>query len=540
MVRNLVLFLFATLNIFAQSTGTISGAVIDAVTHQPLAGANVSASGAYNTTTGIDGTFVMTGVPAGDVDLHIDLKSYQDFNVKSTPGARIRLYPGDFMKRAFELHPLARIIARITDRDTGQVLAGTVYATRGDTVFGITQYTLPEVQRSNNEFQLKDLKPGDYFLAATDITRTPDEEAPAGMAGYWNDAFYPGVPRIDMATTIHVDEGEQRSVDIRIPALETHSAAGTIEAPPKGEFDGFETWLLKGGLSSAIRTPVRQPGPFRVDGLVPGTYQIKARSTEGAKTEYGQITFTITDHDVEGLKLTFQPAAILKTTVRMAEEAVPLPGAESMSALEQQVRAQSRAKQKAVQAGLPSPKFAAPALPIAFSLVVIGGLADIPGHWWTGPPNCKGWMCGPGSSQGGFAGDEGNLPQADYWPFLPGLRDGYAVLKTLFQQQDLGGLPLALRGSGELTFLITSNPGMVTGTLLDGNQAPIPHVIVSLAPEGFASASDPRLIRRSETGNHGEFSFKNLAPGKYRAVFPDNSTPVEVQPGQTTNITLRP
>jgi hypothetical protein len=99
----------------------------------------------------------------------------------------------------------------------------------------------------------------------------------------------------------------------------------------------------------AILTTVHKSGPFRMRVFGPGTYGFAAKLGQGAGIGYGRVVFTITDHDVDDLKISFQPAASVNATVRMAEEALPLPPTHAKEMFDQLM--------KAADEGLPPPKF---------------------------------------------------------------------------------------------------------------------------------------------------------------------------------------
>ena len=105
---------------------------------------------------------------------------------------------------------------------------------------------------------------------------------------------------------------------------------------------------------------------------------------------------------------------------------------------------------------------------------------------------------------------------------MHGLPDGYAVLGGDDQ-------PVGIYGSTEVTFVVTSKPGAITGTVRDKDQYPVAKSVVTLMPAG-----DPRRRRSTESGAAGEFSFRNVAPGKYLV----NGAPVEVGFSQTATVTV--
>ena len=72
-----------------------------------------------------------------------------------------------------------------------------------------------------------------------------------------------------------------------------------------------------------------------------------------------------------------------------------------------------------------------------------------------------------------------------------------------------------MNGPDEITFVVTSRPGVITGTVRDQNQATIKGAEVSLVPDIYRDVPDPPVVMRFLSGTSGEFKFKNLPPGRY-------------------------
>ena len=96
-VAAVLMIVLVPLGAFAQ-TGKIEGTVLDAGTKEPLAGANVIVEGTTLTaTTGSDGSYVITPVPAGEHTLIASMMGYK----KLTKSVRVR--PGETTTVNFEL-----------------------------------------------------------------------------------------------------------------------------------------------------------------------------------------------------------------------------------------------------------------------------------------------------------------------------------------------------------------------------------------------------------------------------------------------------
>jgi len=74
----ILIFMFAVQSIQAQTTGKISGKVVDAVTNDPLVGANVLIEGtSLGTAAGLSGEFFIINVPPGIYTLKIQMMGYE-------------------------------------------------------------------------------------------------------------------------------------------------------------------------------------------------------------------------------------------------------------------------------------------------------------------------------------------------------------------------------------------------------------------------------------------------------------------------------
>ena len=84
----LLISLITTSVLQAQSTGTIEGRVIESESMEALAGVNVTLQGTtYGAATGIDGTYRITGVPAGIYTLQASYLGFQPFEQEIDLGA---------------------------------------------------------------------------------------------------------------------------------------------------------------------------------------------------------------------------------------------------------------------------------------------------------------------------------------------------------------------------------------------------------------------------------------------------------------------
>ena len=104
------------------------------------------------------------------------------------------------------------------------------------------------------------------------------------------------------------------------------------------------------------------------------------------------------------------------------------------------------------------------------------------------------------------------LHPGEYWPLLRGLPEGYAVVSPRNETIALSA------PDTPITFVLTSRPGAISGIVRDEAQAPMHGASVLLMPDPLPDKVAPEVIQVQESGMDGGFAFRNLAPGKYRAL----------------------
>ena len=498
----------------AQSTGKITGKVIDAVTGQPIPKVHVSSntgdrSGQFvGSLTGPDGVYTLDDVPAGAVYMTVNLDGYKLITEHSEPRAIFPLAAGETVHRDFTMHPQARIYGALLDRDTGEEIIGhTVSAVRKEYVPGHTFFISRAGQQKGNEFDITNLEPGDYLLQidsneeAAFVFPADASPKPAPKKCY-GQSWYPDAMSIDTAVSLHIAEGESRHLDISLRSRETHSISGMLKAPR--ELDGkpltlaLQTTALNGWVAM-----MPAPGTFRIDNLAPGNYRLGltggkpltdtktfrdymlfaldtgSNADKPAVNAVGDYVFEIGNHDVDNFNIALLPYAGVRGEVRMLEKDAPLP-----------------------------PKLGVVLMPTADYLVNLKTGGAIGG----GPMTIR----GSAVSQTGRFQQEWLHP-SEYWPQLSRLPDGYAIAQILFDGASPRNSTMTLSAPDtSLTFVVTSRPGAITGVVHDDNQGVVRGAEVVLLPDPLPDKVAPEVIQTQESGQDGSFAFRNLAPGKYR------------------------
>ena len=491
---------FAPGPLAAQTTGKITGVVTDSITHQPIPKVHVSCvsgaqTGVLNSgqfvgaLTGVDGSYTLEDVPAGKIRMTVNLDGYKfiiDGPDRPNANSGFPLAVGETATRNFEMHPLGRIYGKLVDRDTGKTISGhTVSAERREYQAGQTYFMGRTGEQKDGEFNIQNLEPGDYWIRIDPADQgkfvfpADASPKPAPQKSYGN-TWYPDVPRIEMAATIHIGEGESRRVDISLTSRETHSLTGTIKAEREFESKPVALALQSSAMPALLQGPVARlpvPGSFRIDNLAPGAYHLLLTGgtvpdnvrtfadyldaegfsrNQSSTLAAGDADFEIVDRDIDDFRVALAPYAGVSGEVRMLEKDAKLPDKLVVSMFPA-----TEGPVFVAVAGVTSGRFRQPALR-------------------------------PG----------------EYWPQLTHLPDGYAVAQVLFEgASPRNSTVILIAQDTPITFVITSRPGAVTGVVRGEDQSPVRGATVILLPDPLPDKPSRETIQAKVSGDEGAFLF---------------------------------
>ncbi len=489
-------------------TASITGTVSDAITHQPIPHAQLLTATGPDVFTTEDGSFTIHDILTGVAHFLVRAGGYRQVEDS------VHMMPGGVQRQDWELHPMGCLTVRLADADTGDAL-GLGVALRPRTLYATGGATISTGKKGETAFI--NLEPGDYIIEVDGSDGAPDIANPANAkpdsrdrtthAKAYGTVWYPGVPELSMAQTVHLEDGERRALDLRIHARATFHAEVTFGIPRGREGEPVAIRLQNFQSRTPVGSPAYPRTSLQIDKLLPGKYAVAAIIGKPADWEYGRIDFEITDRDIGGLRLSFRPMANLFGTVRMAEDGVALPP--NMVAHIMPDDGWSRI--------MPPFEGTLPLIPV----------------------------------EGGAFHVKGLIP-TDYAPMIRNLPDGYAVSDVLYGNVSIGDGPFSLEGTGQLIFVITSKAGGISGKIGDIDEKPAPKHTLLLVPDSFTARSSLVRILGSDSDANGAFAFRNLAPGKYRlmilkdqrlnalsvaAQMPEGET-IEVRPSETSVVTL--
>jgi hypothetical protein len=286
-----LVFLLCSVAGFGQTEAAISGKVTDAVTHLAVVGADVIGLGP-DIQTDANGAFSVT-VKSFFYDL-------QRFRIKQTGFAPLEttVSKGAVQPLDLKMKPASRISGRLLDNDSGKPLAGfVVVAAAGQFI------NYHATSRGDGSFAFDDLAEGDYVveISPPSVGRTFGGDEAEGEkpheSGYGR-LWFPGVPRLEMASPIRLIAGEKRDIELRLPKRELHDVSGVFEVPKGGENDAIGIRVMsRGALLPSAEGEIEKAGIFRIEGLDAGSYTLMAYPKPVGEAGVAYITqaFEVTD-----------------------------------------------------------------------------------------------------------------------------------------------------------------------------------------------------------------------------------------------------
>ena len=460
---------------------TVSGTVVSAATGQPLRGAAVmlrrtgrqgnstvsvatDAAGHFEAGNLEPGGYFLTASHAGYVSMQYGQKG------PNGPGRMLPLHPGQTAHDiSFQLLPEAVITGHVYDENGEPLERIQVRALRYGYLRGGRQMLPAGFAMSDDrgKYRLFDLPPGKYYVSAS--PQPMGRNAPFT----YGQSFYPGVADASQATPVTVRAGDEfPGIDLTLQRIAAFHIRGQVVSPVSDAriTGAFIQIIAHSGpnVSFGMGARVRDAqGDFDVGGVRPGSYDLVARLPVSGRNYQALQPVTVTDSDVNGLRLVLTPGATLRGVI-LADGEVDL----------SEVRL-----------------FLRPRIQIYF-----GSYNN---------PAIK--------PDGTFEFD--SVPDGGYQISVPGLpRNAYVksamlggtdVLESGFEVTN-GQVP-----GTEFKITVSSNGGSIGGTVvMDGK--PFNHALVTLLPDNPAKLSSEWWFKSTTTDQDGRFTLAGIRPGDYR------------------------
>jgi hypothetical protein len=333
------------------SYGSIKGMVTNAVTGERLRKAYVRLSPASDAAnvrpvvTDGDGRFVFENVLPGNYSLEAERQGFIDSKYGEDAGVpvELRLVAGqDLSDLNIKLMPPATVSGHVRDEDGDLWTHARVSIFRAVWEGGkrhLQGFDSAEVNDAG-EFFAGHLPPGRYYLLAEpdDFREKRNRVASAPQL---QPTWYPSSLDSASATPVVLLPGQEvTGAEIRLRRGSVYRIRGKVSGlqgvPVLPGPKPFMTPRLQvsstpeEGGNSKGGFQLKQDGSFEVEGVAPGTWQIRVVQGLRPLMVLGVATVQIEDHDVEGVLLAVQAPHALKGVVRMEQEDEPLPAGLSL------------------------------------------------------------------------------------------------------------------------------------------------------------------------------------------------------------------
>lgn len=513
-------------------TAAIAGSVIDAVTRQPVKGANIRARNFSpgqtggprfgSTTSDADGHFTIDGLTDGRYFISASREGYVGQRVSGAgpgrlivvnPGQRtsdllVELTPGATISghvRNFEATPLAGVsveVLRYFQSDGGKQLSG---------VNG------PVSTDAAGEYHISGLPAGSYYLRAIAPAKSNSAKPAPKNASAPNTAFAPtyfsNVTDLANATTISAHPGaELAGMDFTLTPVRAVTVSGKIlimgTVPASAVVN--VTLITEGSAQHEAKADAK--GNFELQGITSGDYTLVGRiepTNTKSKMLWGQRQLHVGNTNLRNADLKISAGVQLNGRIRSDETA--------------------------------SAEF-----PHMIVTLLPQGNPAVTGLM----PSIDNVNVRP---DGTFTLND--VPEGTHLLDVSPLPQGYFLKSNATPDVLETGISISNSQSAPaLDLTLSPDAAQVTGSVLN-EQMPASRASVVLIPQGIHS-NQPRYSRRATTDQSGRFSIKSIVPGDYRILafqaverimlsdpefiqrFEDRGESIHVREGDTLNLSV--
>lgn len=501
----------------AAQTGTavIRGRVVDSDTGRPLRRARISVNAPElgrdprNTSTGVDGRYELTDLPAGR------------YTIRVTRGGYLALQYGQ--RRPFEQGKPLQLLDKQTIEGIdfalprSSVISGRVIDELSEPVAGVQVFAMRSlywqgrrrlvpafgpvaVTDDEGEYRVIGLSPGSYYVMATlrDTWTVTDHGMVQTMA--YAQTYYPGTPGMTDARRVSVGAG-QRVTNINfalVPgrtATVSGTAADSTGRPIAGRNVGLiqelvgpsgGMFMLSGNASTAA------DGSFAIKNVAPGQYKLRVQTLSdqpGPRVpgqEVASVPISVDGADITNLSLVTSAGWSLSGFVVTENGTAP----------DSPRRDQFRIAARPIDAD------ATPGPPP--------------------PPPAPG---GPGIGDSGRVKDDWSFSISNVFGaarLFATVPDGWTVKAIVHDGRDVTDVPLEKRSGEELSsvqVIVVNRSTTISGKLVDSKGEPLQDgTIIVFADDSAKWSEDSRWVRAVRPDQQGTYEIRGLPPGDYLAV----------------------
>jgi hypothetical protein len=291
---------------------TAEGTVVNALTGNPIAHAQVIVARDQGASTDGGGKWRIAGLPC---DVKRFTVSHAGFLDVTAEAGLIRMTQE------------AAVFGKVLD-DVGDPIAGAEVrifnsvVQRGKRVMG---GSVSVNANAAGEYRTAPLAAGRYILCA----RSSKVTYPVGGGGHiaYGESCYPAAPSAGAGNALGIEAGQEIHQDFHVPSVPGVHVRGTVTGVPAGA--RIEASLVNGPLSIANgpvtgqASQILKGGTFDFAGVLPGAYVVEGLALVDGASRLANAAVDVGASDVEGVALTFVASVTVDAIMRAASGKLP-------------------------------------------------------------------------------------------------------------------------------------------------------------------------------------------------------------------------
>jgi hypothetical protein len=322
----------------SDTTASVQGMVVNSATGKPLDGVHVMLVGwgpdqqpeiIYGAMSNSTGHFALSPIPHGGYGISLERRGFIQVVAKKGVGANAAMF----------LHPGEQVRDLILEMVPRSIISGRVLDENGDPVMGAFVAALPvspeQVTHSSptittndrGEFRIS-VGPGKYRVKAALSSFGPAIfDRNDGSKSTYVETYYPGVKDTESARVIEIRPGSELSgVEIKLQRSPIFRISGRVSGVPAdatAQIHAEQDAPTGTSSISAGELPrIGEEHSFVLGHLGSGTYHVYARCTAGDRELQSPfMDLTLTDSDIEDVNLVLEPGTDVTGKVEMPEKA---------------------------------------------------------------------------------------------------------------------------------------------------------------------------------------------------------------------------
>ena len=320
-----------------QQTATLSGTIVKDPGGEPVKkvvveliadehdrGAN------YTAVSGLDGTFRIVGIRAGQYRLFVEKSGYLEME-KNRPrqdGRLLALVAGQEMKgMVVRLQAAAVVHGRVTDED-GDPLSGAQVSVLHQTYqMGRRRWEVAGAETTNDlgEYRIGGIVPGSYcvsvspppsFRALIEASGTGAHRASDKPQLSYRTTYYPAALDPDQASPVQFHAGDEFPIDFSLVPQPSFALRGSvIGIPPNSQ---VVVMLQSRDMGQVFNgTEAHKDGSFEIQDVAPGDYLLMASVACGSDHLMARQRVRVVASAVEGLRVSLQSGSVVRGHVSL-------------------------------------------------------------------------------------------------------------------------------------------------------------------------------------------------------------------------------